>query len=543
MLKQSLKKARYLLLFFLTIFLLCFSLPRTASAAAGDLDPTFGNGGKVITDFNGGSGRASALVIQPDGKIIAAGGASDGVNAGFALTRYHSNGNLDMSFGIGGKVITAFNLGTGITDIALQSDGKIVAVGTTFNFSTQTDFALARYNSDGSLDMTFGSGGKVVTDLFNQHNYISSVLLQPDSKIVVVGGGKLPNSQYEDFVIVRYNADGSFDNDFGIGGKVFTDFFGGYDVAQAVILQPDGKILATGNAFTYTYASDNFGLARYNTDGSLDVSFGSGGKVLTTFPRNDNATFGRKDAVAYDISLEPNGKIIAAGSAGERWLDFALARYNSDGSLDSSFGSAGLVITDFSGYNEEIRAVKVQQDGKIIAAGFALNLSLTDVDFALARYNQNGTLDGNFGNGGKRTTDMGANDEIFDMAIHQDNKVVVAGVRTTTPLQADFVLARYNLEDFNLCLQDESNGNILQINSTTGDYQFTNCSGVIFGGTGTLTRRGSAITLQHNTSDRRVMVSIDTNSNRATASLQMFSQGVAFRLTDRNILNNTCACR
>jgi len=249
----------------------------------------------VTTDF-GGSDYGFSVALQPDGKIVVAGYAG----GDFALARYNSDGALDTSFGSGGKVTTDFG-GSYHPDgfsVALQPDGKIVVAG-----YAGGDFALARYNSDGALDTSFGSGGKVTTD-FGGSDAGYSVALQPDGKIVVAGYAGL------DFALARYNSDGALDTSFGTGGKVTTDFSGGRDVGYSVALQPDGKIVVAG------YAGVDFALARYNSDGALDTSFGSGGKVTTDFRRFRLWTFRRAPARRQDR---------VAGYAG---VDFALARYS-----------------------------------------------------------------------------------------------------------------------------------------------------------------------------------------------------------------------
>ncbi len=247
-----------------------------------------------------------------------------------------------------------------------------------------------------------------MTTDFGGTDIANAVVLQSDGKIVAVG------QDSSDFALARYNADGSLDSSFGTGGKVTTDF-GGSDAALAAVLQPDGKIVAVG-----TSAAD-FALARYNTDGSLDTSFGTGGKVTTDFGGTDQA---------WAAVLQPDGKIVAAGLAS---ADFALARYNTNGSLDTSFGTGGKVTTSFEG-SDQARAVVLQPDGKIVAVGWD-----NGVEFALARYNTDGLLDSSFGTGGKVTTDFGGSDAALAAVLQSDGKIVAVGFANTT----DFALARY----------------------------------------------------------------------------------------------------
>jgi uncharacterized delta-60 repeat protein len=219
-----------------------------------------------------------------------------------------------------------------------------------------------------------------------------------------------------------------------------------------------------------------------------------------------------------------------------------LRRFNADGSLDTSFGSNGKVVTDFYDSDDNVLSVLIQPDGKIIAAGPTFH-TFVGYEFGIARYNADGSVDTTFGAGGKKGISLGTtNDLLFDAVLQPDGKIVAVGES-----YANFAVVRFNNtangSSFDTCIQDDSNGNLLQVNTTTGDYQFSNCSGFTLTGTGTLSRRGSVSTLENNASDRRVMARIDTGINRATASIQVFAQGTTFTIADRNTTNNTCSCR
>jgi uncharacterized delta-60 repeat protein len=558
--KQSLKKYRNLLLFLLTIFLLSSSIPRRANAADGDLDLTFGVGGKVKTDFSGLEDRATGVAVQQDGKIVVVGfsslvatPATQG-NSDFLIARYNYNGNLDNTFGTGGKVTTDF-FGESDTAQALliQPDGKILVAGSALNLGTagngtSLDYALARYNPNGTLDASFGNGGKVTTDFefttFGRSgvDFGNDVALAPNGKIVVAGYS-IHNGDYF-FSVARYNSNGSLDTSFGNNGRVLTRSSTSENIAYAVAIQPDGKIVIAG--YLYSQPDYDFAVVRYNNDGSLDTGFGVNGIVTTDFAFLVSFDF------AYDVAIQKDGKILVVGKtdnaiAGVSY--FALTRYNHNGSLDTNFGTDGRVTSEIL-FPSIANAMAIQGDGKIVVAGWH-GTSREDFDFAIARFNLNGSLDGSFGSGGKVSADLfGEMDFATAIALQADGKIVLAGVtrpQMNTVLypqnEYDIALARFDGNRFDTCLQDESSSNLLQMNAQTGDYQFSNCSGFTLGGTGILTKRGSTVTLQHNSNDRRVMVSIDTNSNRATASLQILSQGRSFSITDRNITNNTCSCR
>lgn len=407
-----------------------------AEAAPGDLDPAFGGDGTVTTDFAGGSNAARSIALQADGKIVIAGGPSGG-SADFELARYNPNGSLDVTFGGAGRVTTDFT-GGGF-DIAngvlVQPDGKIVAAGQA-GAAAAADFAVARYNPDGSLDVTFDGDGRVTTNFFSGTDAAFGVVIQPDDKIVVAGQAALPGDvPSNNFAVTRYNPDGSLDVSFDGDGKVTTDFDGDFDAIRGVVLQPDGKIVAAGHV---TVSGDrNFGLARYNSNGSLDATFGSNGTVSTPFANFD---------FANGVVLQPDGKIVAAGVSNFFLAsDFALARYNSDGSLDGTFDGDGKVTTDFAGGSGEFdnyaSGLAIQADGKIVAAGRAPGVGAGD--FGLARYNPNGSLNSGFGINGKVTTDFaGQFDEAFAVAIQTDGKIVAAGVAAVAG-NADAALARY----------------------------------------------------------------------------------------------------
>ena len=234
-------------------------------------------------------------------------------------------------------------------------------------------------------------------------------------------------------------------------------------------------------------------------------------------------------------------------------VDFWLIRYKTDGSLDSTFGNGGFVTTDYTpaadppgSGSDVVFALALQANGKIVAAGKTNEFSGKS-SFALARYNPNGSLDGGFGTLGKVTTTFfGRDDRALSVAIQADGQIVAGGTSDNRANDTfrDFALARYlgDPTNFDLCLQDDSNGSLLQFNSTTGAYQFTSCGGFTIGGTGVITRRGGLITLQQNGPDRRVSAKIDGVLNKGTASVQIFSQGTTFTITDRNTLNNTCSC-
>ncbi|AVH63458.1 putative Ig domain-containing protein [Nostoc sp. 'Peltigera membranacea cyanobiont' N6] len=318
----------------------------------GTLDSSFGSAGKVNTNL-GSTDIAYSIALQGDGKILVAGVSGNN----FAVVRYKSDGTLDSSFGSAGKVNT--NLGS--TDIgysiALQGDGKILVAGVSGN-----NFAVVRYNSEGTLDSSFGSAGKVITNL-GSTDIGYSIALQGDGKILVAGVSN------NNFAVVRYKSDGTLDSSFGSAGKVITNL-GGTDIGYSIALQADGKIIVAGSS------SSNFAVVRYKSDGTLDSSFGSAGKVITNLGGTD---------IGYSVSVQADGKIIVAGSSSS---NFALVRYKSDGTLDTDFNTTGIITTDIGTNSTDSAYALTQHDGTIIVAGVSAN------NFAVARYrvNQNPAL-------------------------------------------------------------------------------------------------------------------------------------------------------
>jgi uncharacterized delta-60 repeat protein len=417
-----------------------------ARGAAGDLDSTFGRGGKVITDFNHTTDIANAVALQADGKIIVVGQSyanNDFSNEDFAVVRYNANGTLDNTFGVNGRVTTDFpGLAAVASSVVVQSDGKIVVAGGAFPlFTFAGNFEIVRYNSNGSLDTSFGNGGIVETS-FPAGSYAFAVALQSDGKIIAAGtyyANFNPGDQSDtDFALARYNPDGSLDTSFGTGGQVTTDFSGHEDDAYSVLIQSDGKIVLVGSANSTTNYYD-FAAARYLSNGTLDTTFGTGGIVTTDFGAHDLD-------IAYSAALQSDGKIVAAGTTvfnngGSE--DFALARYNANGTLDTTFRRTGLLKIDFGRVLQNAYQVLIQTDGKIVTIGYPNSEDSTG-DFLLARCNPNGSLDQTFGTGGKVSTSFGnLNDGANGGVLQPDGKIIAVGFTPRSNSFPDFATARY----------------------------------------------------------------------------------------------------
>ncbi len=391
-------------------------LPAAAMARPGDLDPSFGNGGKATIAF-GGADAAWGTVEQPDGKLVLVGQTATDASspANCAVARLSPNGSPDSSFGAAGKATVDFGGDDACFSGALQSDGKIVVAGKTTS-SGVDQWALARLNADGSLDTSFGTGGKSIITWGSSGGRAVSVSVQPDGRIVVVGLTSTAATQ-SDFTALRLTSNGSIDTSFGTGGHTIVDF-GGDDHVEAQARQSDGKIILAGDS-TAGMSGHNFAAARLNPDGSVDSTFGAGGKVVLDFGGDDGA-----DAVA----LQPDGKVLLAGSttAGASGGDFALARLNSDGSLDASFGTGGKATVDFGGADVAF-GLALQPDGSVILAGGTA--STTDAEqFAIARLTSAGVLDSSFGAGGKTRIDFGGVSVGRGVALQANGDILVGGI-------------------------------------------------------------------------------------------------------------------
>ena len=306
--------------------------------AGGDADSMFGTGGLAFYDFNDHlNDELHAIVRMSDGRYVACGQISGSTGIDFLVARFAGDASLDASFNFSGFAETTFltsGAGATLTDVcnavAVQTDGKIVAAGYTQE-TGPLHVAVIRYNTDGTLDGTFGSGGKLDIDASVGPTVDSSaqaLLIQTDGKLLVAGNAE--GASNSDFLVLRLNTDGTLDQTFGDHG-IARNSIGGFDVANAMVLQPDGRIVLAGQS------DGDFALARYTASGALDASFGTGGVVKTPI--------GPSFDIAYGLALMPWGRLVAVGSAristSAQGTDVAAVAYNADGSLDKYFGDGG----------------------------------------------------------------------------------------------------------------------------------------------------------------------------------------------------------
>ncbi len=403
-----------------------------AAARPGTLDESFGDSGKVLlSDIP----IVTSMALQKDGKIVVTGYSNRVVNNN-AVIRFNQEGTLDTLFGNAGFVGIDFAL----SSIAIQDDGKIIAGGYRDDGVNNHNIYLARLLPNGNFDNTFGENGYVHAEFGNQE-YCIDVKLQPDGKILASGDASGAFTNLSDFIIARYMPDGSVDKGFGDNGATLTDF-GANEAAGSIAIQTDGKIVLSGGYSTFGDPNNSkCAFARYLPDGKLDTTFSSDGKTLINITSVGDEI--RK------ISILSDGTIIGGGYAGRNILgekqSFLLLSLNADGSLNKNFGGDGEVLTSFEGLNSEARSMAVQDNGKIILAGTVWSSADDNsFDFGLTRHNSDGSLDSSFGLNGKQITDFGPNysDGAIGVAINNNNKIVAAG-GSGSVLRPYLSMARY----------------------------------------------------------------------------------------------------
>jgi uncharacterized delta-60 repeat protein len=390
---------------------------RLTPSTGGLPDPTFGSGGTVISSNPNNYEQADAVVAQPDGKIVIGGNITPGYD--YLVARYNADGTPDTSFGSGGYTVTAISgAGAyGAEAVALQPQAggtsKILAAG----FSTVTTvgrnhkitssisgFAVTRYNANGTLDTTFGSNGEVFTS--GQGSYVGGMVVDGSGRIVVAEGGTL----------VRYTPNGALDTSFGSGGMLVTSIPIGS--SHSIALQPDGKIVLAGTQTDPVSGSNEYVVARFNANGTADSTFGNGGVVTT-----------RAGGGNVGVTIQGDGKIVVCGNdAGPPSLHYLL-RYNADGSLDATFGTGGIVsFPNPAGGASRVGEVVVQADGKIIVGTYVTDAVPNSAQFFGAfRVKSDGSVDTGYGNGGWALVEMSPGAQEHAMALEPDGRLVLAG--------------------------------------------------------------------------------------------------------------------
>ena len=399
----------------------------TTPPPAGGLDPSFGGGTGIVSSTFGGD--ETDMLLQPDGKILMVGGSG----TDFVMARYFADGTLDGSFGEDGLVTTDIAGGADAAfGAALAADDYIIVVGSA-RVGGNDDFAIVRYEPDGDVDLTFGNQGKITTDFFGLRDRAFAVAVFADNSIVVVGDAIIGFGA-TDFGVARYDANGVLDPTFGQAGtgKVNTDIAGGVDIAKNVVIEQGGSILVTGIiTMGSSSALGHTGLARYTAAGVLDGSLGiSGTRSLANI------------SLGEGLAVQTDGRILVAGYASVAGHPhFAVMRLESSGSPDVSFGSMGLATAGFTAQDDYGRDVVVDTAGRILVSGQSSNLS--NPDFAVARFTPAGVLDTSFDDDGKFTVDFfNSFDSAENVAVQPDGRILLGGFAANGNAQR-YGLARF----------------------------------------------------------------------------------------------------
>lgn len=445
---------KHLLVFTFFVFTgFCFAMGQ-----AGTLDVNFGNGGIVIDSTLPGQESSRSVAIQPDGKIIAAATLNNG-SLFPAFHRFNTNGSPDLSFGTNGAAVINAP-GNSCSSAVLQPDGKIVFTGN--RVIGNIIYVIAgRVNRSGILDSSFGNNGFSVIKVSDYQAQPYGCAMQNDGKILIVGlSAPVVNQSPLDWFGIRLTINGMLDSSFGNNGKLVTGVTPAVDTrCYQVLVQADKKILLIGARVTN---HTNICVGRYLENGTLDTAFGINGFATADFGGN---------SIATDGVIKKDNKIILCGSSGLS-SDYNVVQFLSNGSLDSTFGNMGKVVTDMQGYYDYSRAIYLQPDDKILVSGSSSNTQIFQYDFGTVRYNINGAIDSSFGENGKAITHFSTGDnDPFDMLLQKDGKIIVSGSINS---DVDHIaLVRYN-NDAALPLKFTSFTVTKKENSTLLNWQTTN---------------------------------------------------------------------
>ncbi len=355
-------------------------------------------------------------------------------SAGFLFAQTPNAGTFDATFGTNGIVLTpVHNNGyTNVSDVTVQPDGKALVTGYSKEIGDNYEMFLVRYNTDGTLDTSFANGGIYKTQQTTLNYYGMSVKVLEDGKIIV--GGRLYDSPNSDEVVWKFNADGTLDSTFGVGGMVTTDLTSQQNLAETMLIQPDGKIVTGG------YVSDRFALFRYNTNGTIDTSFGTGGHSIIEYLH---------PSYLKSIALQEDGKIVATGmSFSDINYISTIARFNADGSLDASFGDAGVKTIPFGNGHDFSVSVNILENGNMLIAGHTWieNIPQLQYDLMVFQLNPDGEVVTTFGNNGFATLKISPYENyLFDSVVQSDGKILLTGY-TDSPDKVDGFVARFTSE-------------------------------------------------------------------------------------------------
>lgn len=402
--------------------------------ADGTLDTTWGSGGQVITDLNGRDDRAHGIAIDALGRVIVAGRTQTSASSNafdFGVVRYDSRGNLDTKFNTTGKVTTDFQSGLAdfARDVAMDTLNRAVVGGYRDTSGNGQDyaFAVARYDTNGILDTKFASAGRATTDVVaSQHDVAVAVLTRTDNRTMLIGRSK--SGSATDFAVVRYASNGILDSTFGSVGTTVVDLSGREDLAFAATFDLNNRILAVGRS--HNGSNFDVGMARYNSNGTLNTKFASAGK-------NIKAVSATQDDIARGVAAFGSDNILVVGrvSNGSNFDLFAM-RLNSDGGLDTLYDTDGIYVGDLRGNDEEINQITYDGSYYFTAIGGSHNGS--NLDFAVARISPTAGLakagdpnaflwGSDYAGTGALSLDLGAGDSLFDVDFQTDTAIGLIG--------------------------------------------------------------------------------------------------------------------
>jgi uncharacterized delta-60 repeat protein len=396
--------------------------------------PTFATGdGKILQPVGSGTDYAPGMVLQPDGRILLAGFSSDGTNSDFSLIRFNPDGSLDSSFGAGGKIILPIANDDQANSVALQPDGKIVVVGQgRASAGAEADYRAVRLNPNGSLDSSFGQGGTALLDVEPGDDTSYGVTALADGRLVLSG---VSASRGNDFSMVRLLADGTLDTSFSADGKSTYDLSLSTDSGRGTIALPDGSLLMVGHALQAGIWQ--FSVIHVDANGLMTPTFGAAdangqvadGKVIVPV----GPAYGFATTMALQPSTDPQQpdyKVLLAGHADTgAGYDFGIIRLNANGVLDETFGGTGKVVFPVGLGDEQVYAMAVQANGYVLIAGRGLAGSdPSNGDYAVMRLTAEGALDTSFGDAGTALIAIGTGDDIGQsIAVQADGKIVIGG--------------------------------------------------------------------------------------------------------------------
>ena len=445
------------------------------SAGAGDLDASFGDGGRVFVDTPNDTDVAAGVILQADGKLVI-GRANDSAADDFSILRLNADGSPDTSFGRNGRTALDYAGIKGTTRVVLQqSDGRLVAAGTAGLGSFNTSFGLARYNGDGSVDTGFGVNGAVIHELGGQSDGINAIVEQADGRLVAAGYAYEGSGGVSDMALARFNADGSLDASFGTNGSVIVNFHegNGPDEVQWLMQQADGKLLAVGTAWPSNPASSgDIGVLRLSPDGLPDITFDGDGRAAVNV-QPSSRSWGSYFLTAAAVALQPDGRILLAGSTDYTVWDYggclpALTRLNTDGSVDTSFGDSGAMLV-FIEPCASFEGIVMEPNGDLYFPG---SLYAYNTDLFVVRVTASGDLDTSYGPGGVAIVDAGDGNNTAsilygspDIVRQPDGRIVtVAATSIGDPGSGDtrLVIARL--------LADDNHPGVLGFRSVSYDF-------------------------------------------------------------------------